>query len=107
MHCCSMSDIDCTLLVDLLFPNFVNILVSRLSFFVIILIVGSALLIDLLVLIRLNTFVSGLFDIFLGRSCCLVETLLDTLVLAGLSAVKCLQIGKLLSFAISFTLFML
>jgi hypothetical protein len=109
MVCSSTSKIGCGRLVYLLFPRFVNMFVSRLSGCVIVisLVVGNALLVDLLAVVLLNTFVSGLFVILLGSSCCLVDTLLDTLVFAGLSTVKCLHIGLLLSCAISFTYFIL
>jgi len=94
MHCCSTTKIGCTLLVDRLFPILMNIHAMRLSGFVISLVLGRVLLVDLLVLALLNTFVSGLFVIFFG--------LLDTFVLAGLSAVKCLHIGLVLACVISF-----
>ena len=71
------------------------------------LVVGVALLVDLLVLIRENTLVIGLFDILFGRPCFLVVTCLVTVVFAGLSDVKGLQIGMLLVCAISLTFFML
>ena len=82
MVCSSTSKIGCGRLVDLLFPRFVNMFVSRLSGCVIVisLVVGNALLVDLLAVVLLNTFVSGLFVILLGSSCCLVDTLLDTLI---------------------------
>jgi hypothetical protein len=107
MHCCSTTRMGCTLLVGLLFTIFVNIRVMRLSGSVIGLVLGRALLVDLLVLVLLNIFVSGLFVIFFGNACCRVGTLLHAFVLAGLSAVKCLHIGLVLACAISFTFFIL
>jgi hypothetical protein len=107
MHWSSTSKIGCTLLVDRYFPSVVNILVRRLSSLVIGRSIGNALLVDRLVLVLVNMFVNGLFNIFFGRLCYLVETLLETLVFAGLSAVKCLQIGLLLACASSLTFFIL
>jgi hypothetical protein len=91
-----------TLLVDLFVPNFVNILLIKLSCRCIILIGGIAVLVDLLVFVLWNTFVMGLLNILFGSACCLVVTRLETLVLAGLSAVKCLHIGLVLACVISF-----
>ena len=51
-----------------------------------------------MVLVLAKTFVNGLFDIFLQGMCCLVDTLLETVGLVGLPAVKYLHIGLLLSF---------
>ena len=51
-----------------------------------------------MVLVLAKTFVNGLLDIFLQGMCCLVDTLLETVGLVGLPAVKYLHIGLLLSF---------
>ena len=51
-----------------------------------------------MVLVLAKTFINGLFDIFLQGMCCFVDTLLETLGLVGLPAVKYLHIGLLLSF---------
>ena len=53
------------------------------------------------------TFVNGLFEYFFVFIRCGHGSLLDTLVFAGLFAVKCFHIGLLFSFASSFTPFML
>ena len=97
----------CTLLVDLLLPNALNVLVSTLFGFVVVLTIANALPVDLPVLVLLNMFVKGLFIILFRRSSFLVDTHRLTFVLAGLSAVKCLQIGLLLVCSISLTLFIL
>ena len=103
--CVSTSVIAVSLLIDscVLFIWYIcDISVVFLYFFFV---VGIGLLVDLFFVRHVYTFVNGLFDIFFA--CFLVGIFRDTLVLAGLVAVKCCHMGLLLSCASSFTHFML
>ena len=94
------------LLVDLFSPNFVYSVDIRLFILYFACSTGDDTLLDDLFFCSLvYPFVNALSDIFFV--CVLVDIFLDTLVLAGLFAVKCFHMGLLLSFASSFTLFML
>ena len=107
MTCCSTSSTVLALLVDLLFPNFVYIFVINGVFLYVTVFVALALLDDLFFWILLYTLVSGLSDILFDCLCFRLGIFLETFVFAGLFAVKCCHIGLLLSFANSFTFFIL
>ena len=68
------------LLVDLLFPTFLNIFVIGLFCLVLVFIVVMTLFDDSFLLCRLGIFVNGFFGILFGGTCCLVIAFLDTLV---------------------------
>jgi hypothetical protein len=108
MTCSStFSCIALSLLVDLFFPSFLYICDIRLMFLYLLVFAVITLLHDLFLCILMYTFVNGLFDIHIVRVCFLVESFRDTLVFAGLFAVKCCHMGLLFACASSLTLFML
>jgi hypothetical protein len=107
MTCSSTSCITLSLLVDLFFPNFLYIRDIR-SVFLYLLVVAFLTLLDgLFLFILMYTLVNGLFVILIVLVCFLVESFLDTLVFAGLFAVKCCHMGLLFACASSLTGFLL
>ena len=105
--CVSTSNTVYSLLVDLVFPNLLYNFDTKWLVLYLTFITGSTLLDDLFFFNLMCTFVNGLFEYFFVFIRCGHGSLLDTLVFAGLFAVKCFHIGLLFSFASSFTPFML
>jgi hypothetical protein len=103
MTCFSTSSIALSLLVDLFFPKFLYICDIRSVFLYLIVVALITLLDDLFLFILMYTLVNGLFVILIVLVYFLFESFLDTLVFAGLFAVKCCHIGLLFACASSLT----